>query len=186
MAGTSSTVELDFTNVQERKARRPRFPGGVVGPRKLKIAKVEPNEKSKAGGAMWVVTFQGVAGDVAGKQHTEYFPIQPNTMWKLRDLLESIDLKVSGKKAKLQPQKLVGKVIGAEFREGEPYVAKSGKEFVNAEVEFYLSAKDVTEPTPDTTPVSDDGSADASADDDEAQQDTSEGDDAEEFDLDSI
>lgn len=183
MAAASSTIELDFTNVEERKERRPRFPEGTIGRRKLKVAKVEPNEKSKAGNPQWIITFQGLSGDVGGKQHTEYFPIQENTMWKLRDLLEAIGLKVSGKKAKLQPKKLEGKILGAEFRDGEPYVSKSGKEFVNAEVEFYCSAADVVEtPTSDDTPVSDD----EPADDGEAKDEAPAEDDADEFDLDSI
>lgn len=183
----SSTIELDFTNVEERKERRPRFPEGTLGRRKLKIAKVEPNEKSKAGNPQWIITFQGLSGDVAGKQHTEYFPIQENTMWKLRDLLEAVGLKVSGKKAKLQPKKLENKVIGAEFRDGEPFESKSGKTFVNAEVEFYCPASDVVEkPTSDDTPVSDDDDEPTEEEADEAAAADGDDDDGEEFDLDSI
>jgi hypothetical protein len=184
----SSTVELDFSNVTERKQRRPRFPEGTIGQRRLKIVKIEPNEKSKAKAPMWVVTFLGLSGDVRGKQHTEYFPLAENTMWKLRDLLEAVGLKVSGKKAKFDPSKLEGKVIGAEFVDGEPFVSKTGKEFVNAEVDFYLPASDVIEPaeeTSDNVPVSDDGNEDVT-EEEEDEAAAADGDDGEEFDLDAI
>lgn len=171
--------EVDFTGVPERGPRRPRFPSGIEGDYKLKVVKVEENEKSKAGNPQWIVTFLGLTGAVKGKKGTEYFALVPDALWKLRDFLEALGLKVSGKKAKLNPQKLVDKVVGAHIQDGEPF---GDKGIVNGEIGYYLSAGEVgAAPAADSTPVSEEAAA--PADEPDAPADSA---DEDEFDLDAI
>lgn len=176
MAPRSNNVELDFTNVEERKARTPRQ-WVTEGDYKFKIDAIDPNAISSNKLPMWIVTLSFLEGPAKGKQHTDWLSLTPQALFKLRDLLEAIGLKVSGKKAKFDPQKLVGKVVGAHIRDADPYKGK-----VNSEVAYYLPADNVGD-VPE-----DDDAVDAAADEDDVPEgdDTADEVETDEFDLNSI
>lgn len=83
------TVTVDFTDVESGG-------GGVKIPEgsyRMKVVKVEEDESS-AGNDMFKWTFQGVEGKAKGKTFYQYTTLNDEALWKLRSLLEALDVEV--------------------------------------------------------------------------------------------
>lgn len=172
--------EIDFSNVKERAGRLKVTPGDYL----FKISSVEET-KSKAGNPMWVFDQEILPGfEGAGQSIRDYVSLTPQALFKLRDLLEALGVSVGKKKIKVDPQKLVGKIIGGHVEDGEPY---GEREIVKSEIAYYLPKGDVAPPSK-TAPADDEGPVDGETPEADAEPATEADvtDELAEFDLDSI
>lgn len=176
-----AAVELDFTNVKEF-AGRPRIPEGDYA---FKIASIDTKTNSKAGNPMWTVELDVIGPSQEGQRLKTYLALTEKALFKLRDLLESIGLKVGKQKIKIDPQKLVGRTVGANIRDGEPYGEKG---LISSEVAYFIPVDEVGNDVAASTDDLSDGKAD-SDDTSDAEEASGDGDVAEqlaEFDLDDL
>lgn len=184
---------IDFTNVTEydRDVRVPE------GPYPLKIAAIDGNAKAKkSGNRMWVAQMEILAGPHKGKRIKERFVLTPEALFRLRDCLEAMGLKIGRQKIKIDPKKLVGKTLGAYVVDGEPY---GQRKIIKSEIGYYMpydEAVQAMQEADSATSVEDavnhvlsaEGAAEADADDfdldaigeDDDLEDDEEGDDLEE------
>jgi hypothetical protein len=106
-------MQIDFTKVPEGgglfNKRRQR-----AGDYKAKITKVEDAKAKASGDPMWLFTIQVGAG-----KYPYYCQFKENTLWKIRNLIQSAGLKVPKKRVNVNPAILVGKDIGVTLEDAE-------------------------------------------------------------------
>ena len=135
-----STVELDFTDVEERDGAVRVEPGNYM----LRIADAQDEDAngqpllSKAGNRKWVLKLEFLQGPAAGRKLTSHLSLTPQALWKIRELLAACGYKVPRGKLKVDPIKLVGRTLGAAIQDGDPFVGNDGKERVSSELAFFL------------------------------------------------
>jgi hypothetical protein len=83
-------VRVDFTGVESGGGGGVKIPEGSY---RMKVAKVEEDESS-AGNDMFKWTFKGVEGKAKGKTFYQYTTLNDEALWKLRSLLEALDVEV--------------------------------------------------------------------------------------------
>lgn len=174
-----AAVELDFSNVKEFQGRT-RIPEGDYA---FKIVSIDTKTKSKAGNPMWTVDLDVIGPSQEGKRLKTYLALTEKALFKLRDLLESIGLKVGKQKIKIDPQKLVGKTVGANVRDGEPYGEKG---LISSEIAYFIPVDEVGNDVAAATESLSDAVA---ATDDEVAEEADEADVSDqlaEFDLDAL
>lgn len=116
----AGVLSVDFSNVKEGG-------GGVRMPENdyhLKIASVKEDISEKSGNPMLVIQFGFVdkkAAKKAGGTIRENFVLQEKSLWKLRDLLEAVGVKVPKRTVQIPIKKLVGKELGGTIVDDEPY-----------------------------------------------------------------
>lgn len=133
---------LDFTDVKEgfQGLRVAEADYGFV------IAEVDQHAKSKAGNRMWVFKHEFLSGPHKGERLTDRVSLTPQALFRLRDLLEAIGLKVGRKKIKIDPEKLKGKTFGAHVQDGEPFGEKNR---ITSEIGYYMPLANVVEGPPE-------------------------------------
>lgn len=174
MSATSKNV--DFSGVKDGGARftkkRVQF-----GDYAAKITKVE-DAQAKDGIHQYLFTIQLVKHPTA--TYPYYCKLQDNQLWKLRNLFIAAGKSVPKKKVKVNPNELVGKLIGVTMEDTE----YNGKE--QSEVEAVFPAADLTDGRPaeedDTYDEHDAPDDDEDLDVDEPEEDEAEEDEAEETD----
>jgi hypothetical protein len=106
-------MQIDFTKVPEggglfnKKRQR-------AGDYKARIAKVEDAKSKAAGDPMWLFTIT-----VGSGRYPYYYQFKENTLWKIRNLIQSAGLKVPKKRVNVNPTILVGKDIGVTLEDAE-------------------------------------------------------------------
>jgi len=116
MADTATPLKavLDFTNVKENSGINPKH--RPAGDYRVKIAKVIAN-KSNAGNNQWVFTL--VPTDMLSAAYPYYCTLNPDSLWKVRNLLIACGIDVPKKKLNVDPTRLVGKEIGVTLDDDE-------------------------------------------------------------------
>jgi hypothetical protein len=105
---------LDFSNVKESGSfNTRRVPAGDY---LAKVTKVE-DAQAKDETAMWVFTVK--LNKYSQNAYPYYCKLQENQLWKLRNLAIAGGLNVPKKRIKLDPNKLVGKMIGVTMEDDE-------------------------------------------------------------------
>lgn len=161
---------LDFTDVKDGggRFRKTHYPAGDY---KAKILKVEDAKKKSDNSPMWLVSIAVKAGI-----YPYYLTFESNTLWKIRNLFIAAGLPVPKKRVKVDPQKLVGKVIGVTLDE-EEYEGKMqgviASTFPSSELEGGGDDDDVEE---------DNSSDEDEEDEDEEEEKSDDSDDEEEED----
>lgn len=112
MAATARKVNL--TNVKEQGQFSPRHV--AEGDYPTKVAKVD-DHKSKEGNEMWVFTLMR-EGD-ARATYPYYVGTDEKAAWKVRKLLLACGFKAPKSMIKFDPNRLVGKMIGAAYEDDE-------------------------------------------------------------------
>ena len=174
-------IQVDFS--QATDSGRVRVDPGKY-PVEVANAKVET---SKAGNEMIVVYYRFLDGPAEGRTIRDNFVLLPQSLWVLRNFLESIGLNVPGKKVPLDVRKFKGRKLVIEVSDAEPYNGR-----VSSEVDDYLPADADTSGSLDLSPDpddEDDGGAEAEAevaDTDDDDDDEAVLEDIEDFDLDEI
>jgi len=110
----SSSVALDFTNVKEgggsfNKKRQPE------GDYRAKVVKVEDAPAKSDGVMQWLFTIE--AGD--GGKYPYYCKHVENQLWKIRNLFTAAGISIPKKRVNVDPNKVVGKVIGVTLEDDE-------------------------------------------------------------------
>lgn len=105
---------LDFSNVKEQGNFNPR--NVPEGDYLAKVTAVDEGE-SKSGTDQWIFTFE-VEGVRSGK-YPYYCGLVENQLWKIRNLFTAAGITVPKKRVGVDPNKLVGKVVGVELVDDE-------------------------------------------------------------------
>lgn len=108
-------IKLDFSKVEDRASwNSKQMPEGMYA---VKVESVDDTPASD-GTDMW--TFALVPQDkrYAMRRFPFYCKLQPNQLWKVRDLFVAAGIDVPKKAQFLDPNKVVGKVIAAEITDG--------------------------------------------------------------------
>lgn len=113
---TKTTAKVvDFSNVKEAgNFNKKRVPGGDY---LAKIVKVEDAESKGDGGFQYLFTIK--LQKYAAYAYPYYCKLQENQLWKLRNLLIAAGMNVPKKRIKLDPSKVVGKLIGVTMEDDE-------------------------------------------------------------------
>ena len=106
---------IDFTNVKEGSGfNKKRMPAGDYV---AKITRVEDSPSKKDGEAQWL--FSITLEDHKSVTYPYYCKLVENQLWKLRNLIQACGIAVPRKKIKLDPERLVGKLIGVTLEDDE-------------------------------------------------------------------
>lgn len=112
---TAAVKVVDFTNVKDGGGFNPvqQTPGDY----KAKITKVA-DHKSHAGNEGWVFSIVTPGGN-GRATYPYYCTIDEKSLWKVRNLFIAAGMAVPKKRVKVDPNKLVGKVIGISLDDDE-------------------------------------------------------------------
>jgi len=109
---------LDFTNVKDGGGQfsKTRFPEADYKARVTQVQSVTPKNDPNA--KMWLftieVTYKGRKGT-----YPYYVKLVENQLWKLRNLFAAAGMTIPQKRVKVDPNKVVGKFIGATLQDSE-------------------------------------------------------------------
>ena len=113
-SGKATAKVIDFSNVKERGAFNPK--NIEPGDYQAKVTKVDFT-KAKDGEDMWV--FHIVLDDHPRTTYPYYCKLVENQLWKVRALFEAAGINVGARKVKVDPNRLIGKVIGVGMEDDE-------------------------------------------------------------------
>lgn len=105
---------LDMSNVKDRGPFNPKHI--EAGEYVAKVTAVYASE-SKSGNEMWVFAFQPT--DKRDAVYPYYCLLDPDNLWKIRNVAEAAGIAVPKKRIALDPNKLVGKTVGIELEDDE-------------------------------------------------------------------
>lgn len=152
----AKTMKVNFTGVD--KEIKKGGGGGVripEGDYKVKVVDVSLEEGPKANYLRWTV--QITEGKHKGKKIRTNTSLKKEALWNLRNLIHAaLGTNVAGKSVNFDPQKLIGKIVGAAIVDGEEYKHK-----IRSEVQTFMPKGEVSASTSDD-------------DDDEDEEDTDE------------
>lgn len=125
MTDTASKRVLDFTNVKDRGAFNPRHV--PAGDYRMKVTAVTETNIKDSSDKQWVFTLQ-----LTSRSQNTYpyrCQLKENVLWKIRNLLIAAGLNVPKKKVNVDPNRVVGREIGATLEDHE-YEGKMSSEVV--------------------------------------------------------
>lgn len=109
-------ISLDMSNVSEG--------GSEYNPRQLpegdylaRITAVKDGEAKSDKGAMWIFTI--VPEQHRSAKYPYYCKLQENQLWKVRNILVAAGIAVPKKKVKVDPERVVGKLIAISLEDDE-------------------------------------------------------------------
>lgn len=169
MAKTTPKV-IDFSNVKDAGQFNPhQVP---MGDYLAKIVKVEDGESKKSKAFQYVFTIKLVKFSSYGYPY--YCVLQENQLWKLRNLLVAAGQNVPKKRIKLDPSRVVGKLIGVTMEDDE-YEGK-----MKSVIASVFPASELGDDVVSDTPIDDEPEDDESYDDGEDEVEDTEDEDTEE------
>lgn len=115
MATKASAQNVDFSNVKDGgNFNKGRIPAGDY---LATITKVEDAESKKDGAFQYLISIK------INKKPSSVFPyyckLQENQLWKLRNILIAAGIQVPKRRIKVDPNRLVGKVIGVTVEDAD-------------------------------------------------------------------
>lgn len=175
---TVTTKIVDFSNVKEGGATfmKKRVPSGDYLARVTKVQ----DSPAKDGIHQWLYTVV-LENKFSDRKFPYYCKLQENQLWKLRNLFLAAGIPVPKKKFKLDPSRIVGKLIAVTMEDDE-YEGKAQSNVASVFPASELSEND-TEIDEDETEVDDEDDEDDEEDedtDDEADDDEDEEEEEEE------
>jgi hypothetical protein len=187
---TPDKYQVDFSKEQGGGGGGVHVKEGDYVAKIVKIEATETGDSSKNPGTpMLVFDYQLVKNAASGKKVSasgtirDRIVIQPNTLWRLRKLLEAIGKTVPKKTVNLSLKKYVGETFILTVVDGEPYKGK-----VKSEPADYLSEEEYEEEPDDDEDEDEDEDEDAEDededDDEDEDEDEDDDDDLEEMDVD--
>jgi hypothetical protein len=112
----AKVLPLDMSNVADRTSD--------INPRRLKegdylarVTDVKDAESKKDGVAQWVFTI--VPEEHRNAKYPYYCKLQENQLWKVRNILVAAGINVPKKKLKIDPNRVVGKLIAITLEDDE-------------------------------------------------------------------
>lgn len=177
-------LEVDFSDTQSRKGEkrsgRTKFDEGDY---RVKVKGQPTTGKSPEKKTPFIeFVFEFVDGQYKGKTISDRFYLSSGALWRLRNVIEAMGLKVPSSTAKLKLKEYDGKKLGITIENEEN---DEGKEYSNVTDTFkYELVEDSDDDSEDTDDSDDDDSDDEGSDDDETA-DSDDDDDSEDSDDDS-
>lgn len=160
-ATTARKHALDFTNVKDSSGINPKH----VEPGDYSAKIVSVTETDKDGTPMWLFLFQ--LSDSPTATYPYYCKLQENQLWKVRNLLIACGKQVPKKRVNVDPNGLVGKVVGISLNDDE-YEGK-----LKSVIEGVFPAEEL-------------GAKSSPADEDPDEDDLDDAEDPDELDLDDL
>lgn len=116
--GAKNATTVDFSQMKEGEGGKwiKRVPEGVYYPFTIKSIK---REDSSNNNPMLTMIFIGKEGKVRGRQTRDRFVLLPSSLWKLRQLLEAMNIDVPKKKVSIPHDKLLNADVGISFLDDE-------------------------------------------------------------------
>jgi len=111
---TPENFRIDFTGVES--GGRPRYPEGDYI---AKIKSIVPGTIGDDDKPILTVTFEISEGKFEGQTISERYFITPKALWRLKGLLEAINVKVPSKVVNLPLGKMIGKEVGITLTDDE-------------------------------------------------------------------
>lgn len=156
----ASKQAVDFTNVKEGgQFSKKHMPVGDYLAKVIKVEDAQPKDKSDTS-KMWLFTIQLQATKSA--TYPYYCKLVENQLWKVRNLLVAAGINVPKKRLSVDPNKLVGKLIGVSLDDAE-YEGK-----IQSEIGAVLSPSEIEGSDVDID--TDDDDADIEEPDDEDEE----------------
>jgi len=156
----ASKAAVDFTNVKEGgQFSKKHMPVGDYLAKVIKVEDAQPKDKSDTA-KMWLFTIQLQATKSA--TYPYYCKLVENQLWKVRNLLVAAGINVPKKRLSVDPNKLVGKLIGVSLDDAE-YEGK-----IQSEIGAVLSPSEIEGSDVDID--SDDDDVDIEEPDDEDEE----------------
>lgn len=159
-------LEVDFSDTESRKGEkrkgRKKFKEGEY---RVKVKGEPTRGKSPEKKTPFIeFTFEFVDGEYKGQSISDRFYLSSGALWRLRNVIEAMGMKVPSKKAKLKLNEYPGKKLGISIENEEN---DDGKEFSNVVDTFRYELVEDSD---------DDDSTDDSDDSDEESGDTDDSD----------
>lgn len=116
-AETASAAILDFTDVKEGGAsfNKKRVP---MGDYLAKITAVKDAPTKESQEPQWLYSIE-LVDKYTDRKFPYYCKLQANQLWKLRNLFLAAGITIPKKKVKLDPKRVVGKLIGITLEDDE-------------------------------------------------------------------
>lgn len=109
---------LDMSNVSEGSAfSTKRVPAGDYKARIVKVEDAEVKKGDNKGQPQWLFTIQLI--DRPTSKYPYYCSFQENQLWKIRNIAVAAGINVPKKRIKLDPERLVGKMIAVTMEDDE-------------------------------------------------------------------
>ena len=158
---------LDFTNVKEGGGsfNKKRLPAGDYLAKVTKVETTKPKDKSDKT-PMWLFSISVERNGKVIRTFPYYCKLQENQLWKIRNLFAAAGIAIPKKRVKLDPSRVVGKLIGVTLEDDE----YEGKE--QSTIDAVIPASEVS------------GTVAAEDDEDEETEDEEETEDSDEEDED--
>lgn len=117
MADKPSSAVLDFSGVKDRSESGINKKRVTAGDYLARVKAVEdrPVKGTKEPQWMYVVALE----KVRGTGYPYYCKLDPNQLWKIRNLFLACGVAIPKKKVRLDPNKIVGKVLGVTMEDDE-------------------------------------------------------------------
>jgi len=181
----SEGVLVDFTETDSRGGKkgtggRKHYPEGDY---KAKVKSAKFGRSGEKETPRLEVTYVFAEGKVKGKEIRDDLYLTPKSLWRLRQTLEALGVKVPSKKVRVDPQKLVGKSAAITI-EDEEYDGKIYSRITDTYTldDWDDAASDLDDDDAVDEDDEDEGDDEDEEDDDESDDD--EDDDLEDLDLD--
>lgn len=182
---SSNAVAVDFGEVESRggkkgSAGRKHYPEGDYKV-KVKSAKFGRSSGDKESPRL-EVTYVFVEGKLKGKEIRDDLYLTPKALWRLRQALEAMGLKIPSKKVNVDPAKLVGKTCAVTIVDEE----YDNKLYSSVSDTFTLDDWDEASSDLDDDEDDEDEEEEADDEDDDEEEDSESDDDADDLDLDDL
>ncbi len=116
----ASARNIDMTNVKEGGAFNSRqVPAGDYRLRVVDVQDGEVKRGDNAGSPQWTFVIQIATGKHKGGKYPYRCTLVENQLWKVRNLLVAAGITVPKQRLKVDPNKLIGKVVGGTLEDDE-------------------------------------------------------------------
>jgi len=106
-----NTIRVDFTGVEAGGGGR-LLPEGTY---LFEIKEVEQDTGADSGQPYLKFTLKVAEGDYVGTQAWDNFSLQPQALWKLRGLMETLEMEVIDGEMDIDPKEFIGILVNADI-----------------------------------------------------------------------
>lgn len=117
MAEKAAAAVIDFSGVKDRNESGINKKRVQAGDYLARVTRVEdrPTKETKSPQWMYVLSLESVRGT----GYPYYCKLEPNQLWKVRNLFLAAGIAIPKKKVRLDPNKVVGKLVGVTMEDDE-------------------------------------------------------------------
>ena len=124
MAKTAKGIKVDFSEVESQDFSLPN------GPYILAVSSVEKKRSESSGNDYLSWEYKVAEGKHKGKKVWDNTSLQPQALWRLRNLLEAMGMEIEDGEMDIDLDDLAGELVGVEI-ENEKYQGKNKARIIN-------------------------------------------------------